>query len=192
MTLEEELRAYRPWNEQEARDRAEMLRRLQSGEDVYTRENAAGHLTASAWVVSPDRRQVLMVYHNLYNSWSWLGGHADGDRDLLATAVREVREESGLEAVRPVSPRIYSLEILPVSGHERRGVYVPSHLHLNVTYLLTAEESDPLRPRAGENTKVAWLPADRLLELTNEWQMDGIYTKLLNRARALLGAPGGF
>ena len=133
VTLLEELEAYRPWNDQEERDRAELLRRLRSGEALYTRDNAAGHLTASAWVVSPDLTQVLMAYHNLYDSWSWLGGHADGDRDLLAVSMREVREESGLTAVRPVSPHIYSLEILTVDGHEKRGAYVSSHLHLNVT-----------------------------------------------------------
>lgn len=139
VTLLEELEAYRPWNDQEERDRAELLRRLRSGEALYTRDNAAGHLTASAWVVSPDLTQVLMAYHNLYDSWSWLGGHADGDRDLLAVSMREVREESGLTAVRPVSPHIYSLEILTVDGHEKRGAYVSSHLHLNVTYLLEAD-----------------------------------------------------
>ena len=188
MTLEEELRAYRPWNEQEARDRAEMLRRLESGEDVYTRENTAGHLTASAWVVSPDRRQVLMVYHNLYNSWSWLGGHADGDRDLLATAVREVREESGLEAVRPVSPRIYSLEILPVSGHERRGVYVPSHLHLNVTSLLEADPSSPVRCKPDENSAVGWFGLEEAAAASSEpWLRERIYQKL----NAKLAGSGG-
>ena len=135
MTLLEELEAYRPWNDQEERDRAELLRRLRSGEALYTRDNAAGHLTASAWVVSPDRTQVLMAYHNLYDSWSWLGGHADGDRDLLAVSMREVREESGLTAVRPVSPHIYSLEILTVDGHEKRGLFGdgaclrPAYLH---------------------------------------------------------------
>ena len=61
----------------------EVERRLHSGEELYSRDNAAAHLTVSAWVVSPDRSQVLMAYHKLYDSWAWLGGHADGDRDLL-------------------------------------------------------------------------------------------------------------
>ena len=78
MNLTQQLTQYRPWNEQEEADRRELLRRLESGEDLYTRSNAAAHLTASAWVVSPDRQQVLMAYHNLYESWAWLGGHADG------------------------------------------------------------------------------------------------------------------
>ena len=102
MELMEELERYQPWNEQEERDRAEILRRLKSGEELYGRENLSAHLTSSAWVVSPDRQRVLLAYHNLYDSWAWLGGHADGERDLLAVALRETREESGLEAVRPV------------------------------------------------------------------------------------------
>ena len=101
MDLIAQLRVYKPWNAQETQDRAELLRRLESGEELYGRENASAHLTASAWVVSPDRTQVLLAYHNLYDSWSWLGGHADGERDLLSVAMREVREESGLEILRP-------------------------------------------------------------------------------------------
>ena len=71
MNLTQQLTQYCPWNEQEEADRRELLRRLESGEDLYTRSNAAAHLTASAWVVSPDRQQVLMAYHNLYDSWAW-------------------------------------------------------------------------------------------------------------------------
>ena len=65
MDLLRELAAYQPWNEQEERDQAELLRRLDSGEELYSRGNASAHLTASAWVVSPDRTQVLLAYHNL-------------------------------------------------------------------------------------------------------------------------------
>ena len=153
--LRQQLIAYRPWNEQEERDREELLRRLDSHEDLYTRANTAAHFTASAWVVSPDRKQVLMAYHRLYDSWAWLGGHADGDRDLLAVALREVREESGLTEVRPVSEDLYSLEILTVDGHEKHGRYVSSHLHLNVTYLLEADPSATIRPKPDENSRVA-------------------------------------
>ena len=190
MTLAEALEQYRPWNEQEERDQAELLRRLQSGEDLYTRNNAAGHLTASAWVVSPDRRQVLMAHHNLYNAWSWLGGHADGDRDLLAVALQEVREESGLETVRPVSPDIYSLEILTVDGHEKRGVYVSSHLHLNVTYLLEADPAAPVRRKPDENSAVAWFRLENAVAASSEpWMRERIYQKL-NHKLALFPPEG--
>ena len=179
VTLLEELEQYRPWNEQEERDRTELLRRLRSGEDLYTRDNSAGHLTASAWVVSPDRRQVLMAYHNIYDSWSWLGGHADGDRDLLAVALREVREESGLTAVRPVSRFIYSVEILTVDGHEKRGAYVSSHLHLNVTYLLEADPADPVRRKPDENRAVGWFGLEKAVAASSEpWFRERVYRKL--------------
>ncbi|HJB13553.1 MAG TPA: NUDIX hydrolase [Candidatus Oscillibacter excrementigallinarum] len=179
VTLLEELEQYRPWNEQEERDRTELLRRLRSGEDLYTRDNSAGHLTASAWVVSPDRRQVLMAYHNIYDSWSWLGGHADGDRDLLAVAAREVREESGLTAVRPVSRSIYSVEILTVDGHEKRGAYVSSHLHLNVTYLLEADPADPVRCKPDENSRVGWFGLEEAVAASSEpWFRERVYQKL--------------
>ena len=127
-----------------------------------------------------------MAHHNIYRVWAWTGGHADGEGDLLSVALREAREETGAVHVRPLSAEIASLDILPVWGHVKRGKYVCAHQHLNVSYLLLADEADPLRPRAGENTRVAWLDAARLLEFTNEWQMDGVYTKLLNRARTLL------
>ena len=188
----DDIAAYVPQNGAEAGDKAmflEYLRRFP--DDILTRENKIAHLTASGFVVNAGGTRVLMAHHNIYRVWAWTGGHADGEADLLSVALREVREETGAEHVKPLSPAIASLDILPVWGHVKRGAWVPSHLHLNVTYLLTAEESDPLRPRAGENTKVAWLPADRLLELTNEWQMDGIYTKLLDRARALLHVGRG-
>ena len=179
MTLEEALERYLPWNEQEERDRAEILRRLRSGEELSGRDNASAHLTASAWVVSPDRTQVLMAYHNLYDSWSWLGGHADGDRDLLAVALREVREESGLAEVRPVSPAIYSVEILTVDGHEKRGAYVSSHLHLNVTYLLEADPALPVRKKEDENRAVAWFGREAAVAASSEpWFRERIYRKL--------------
>ena len=181
MALLEELEQYRPWNEQEVRDREELLRWLRSGEALYGREPAA-HLTASAWVVSPDRRQVLMAYHDLYDSWAWLGGHADGDRDLLHVARKEVMEESGLKELKLLSPDIFSLEILTVDGHIKRGSYVSSHLHLNVTYLFEADPEQPVAMKPDENSGVAWIPVEQLPEKVSEpWFLEWIYSKLCQK-----------
>ena len=188
MTTEliQQVEHYRPWNEQEAEDKKEFLERLKSGESLYTRENRCAHLTASAWVVSPDRKQVLMAYHNLYDSWAWLGGHADGEKDLLKTAIREVREESGLSDVKPVIADIYSLEILTVDGHEKHGSYVPSHLHLNVTYLLEADTKAPVRCKPDENSKVGWFTLEEALAASSEpWFCQRIYSKLNDKLNML-------
>ena len=112
---------YRPWNEQEAMDRDEIIRQIRLFPDIFTRENHNAHITASAWITDPSRTKLLMVYHNIYDSWSWVGGHADGETNLLAVALRETREETGVKTVRPLSEDIFSLEILTVDGHEKRG-----------------------------------------------------------------------
>ena len=186
------LRAYSPQNEQEDADRRMILEYIRRFPDnILTRDNAIAHMTSSGFVVNADASKVLMAHHNLYRVWAWTGGHADGEADLLAVALREAREETGAEHFRPLSAQIASVDIMPVWGHVKGGRYVCAHQHLNVSYLLVADETDPLRAREGENTRVGWLPAERLLEYTREWQMDGVYTKLLARARALLGRETG-
>lgn len=179
MTIYDQIRTYVPFNEQEAEDQKELLKWLDSGLDIWSRECRAGHMTASAWIVSPDRKKVLMAYHKLYDSWSWLGGHADGEHDLTRVALKEVMEESGLSDCRLVSDEIYSLEILTVDGHEKKGVYVPSHLHLNVTYLIEADPSLPIRPKPDENKAVRWFERDDAVSASSEpWFRERIYSKL--------------
>ncbi len=179
LKISADLRAYQPGNEQEAADRDEILRQIECCPDIFTRENRNAHMTASSWIVNRDRTKVLMVYHNIYDSWSWVGGHADGETDLLAVAMREAMEETGLAHVVPVSDQIYSLEILTVDGHVKRGRYVSSHLHLNVTYLLEADESEMLRSKPDENSNVAWFTLEDAIRASSEpWLRDRIYSKL--------------
>ena len=89
MSIRDEIAAYVPYNEQEQRDQALILDFLDRNADAFSRSNRLAHMTASAWVVNPARDKVLMVYHRIYDSWSWTGGHADGETDLLAVALRE-------------------------------------------------------------------------------------------------------
>ena len=185
-----QLAAYRPYNEQEAADRALILECLTAHEDIFSRENRLAHMTASAWVVNRARTKVLMAYHNIYHSWSWLGGHADGDADLLAVALREVSEESGLAAqhVRAADAAggIFSLEVLTVDVHEKRGAYVPSHLHLNVTYLVEADEEELLYIKEDENSGVAWFaPEEALAASTEPWFVERIYRTLNEKVQKL-------
>jgi 8-oxo-dGTP pyrophosphatase MutT (NUDIX family) len=186
MDLKSELEAYRPFNEQEEKDRDEILYRLEH-EDIWTRQNRGAHLSASAWVLNRNHTKVLMCWHKIYRSWSWLGGHADGDHDLLHVAMKEVQEESGLHQVRPLDDHIFSVEILTVDGHIKNGAYVSSHLHLNVTYLLEADDSEPLTVKPDENTGVKWFtPEEALKASTEPWFISHVYTKLIAKTEQLL------
>ena len=173
---------YCPCNEQEQADKKNILAFLSENENAFLRENELAHMTASAWVVNHNRTKVLMVYHKIYDSWSWTGGHADGETDLLSVALREVTEETGIRHVRPVSENIFSLEVLTVDGHEKRGRYVPSHLHMNVTYLLEADEEESLTVCEEENKGVAWFSLEDALKASSEpWFVTRIYQKLNNK-----------
>ena len=179
MDIIEQLKNYEPYNEQEKHDKAGILQYLEREKDVFSRNNKMAHMTASAWVVNKDRTKVVMIYHNIYDSWSWMGGHADGEEDLFAVAIKEVKEESGLNNIIPISTDIFSLEILTVDGHIKRGEYVSSHLHLNITYLFEADEKEILTIKADENSGVEWFGLDESIDRSTEvWFKERIYTKL--------------
>ena len=184
MSLLKQLKAYVPYNEQETNDKEVMIKLLEKESDIFTRENEVAHFTASSWLVNKEHTKVLMIYHNIYHSWSWTGGHADGETDLLAVAMREAMEETGVKTITPVSEDIFSIEILTVDGHIKRGKYVPSHLHLNVTYLLEADEAEVLHIKQDENSGVAWFTLEEALEKCSEpWMIEWIYKKLNEKLR---------
>lgn len=177
--LKEAIWTYLPCNEQEENDRSVMLHLLDAESDLLTRGNRTAHFTASSWLLNREHTKVLMVYHNIYHSWAWTGGHADGEEDLLKVAVREAMEETGVQNIKAVSEEIFSLEILTVDGHIKRGSYVPSHLHLNLTYLLEADEQEVLRVKPDENSGVKWFSLEEALKACTEpWMVEWIYGKL--------------
>ena len=177
---------YRPYNEQEEMDKPLILNWIKNEKDAFLRENKIAHITASAWVVNKDRSKVLMVYHNIYHSWSWLGGHADGDEDVRRVIKKEIQEESGLTEVKFLSDELFSLEILTVDGHEKRGEYVSSHLHLNVTFLLEGDTEAPLAVKPDENSRVDWIPADEIESRCSEpWFAERIYSKLCEKVKGI-------
>lgn len=105
MKLREQLENYMPYNEQEKNDKKLLLEYIDSFDNILTRENELCHFTASNWIVNKERTKVLMAYHNIYKSWAWTGGHADGESDLLNVALREANEETGLNNLKVLSPR---------------------------------------------------------------------------------------
>ncbi len=192
MAILEDIQAFEPLCEQEVADKELLLACLQNDPGAFGRESPL-HFTTSAWCVDEAGERTLLVYHNIYDSWSWVGGHADGERDLAAVAARELAEETGVEGARLVteglgSGAVLSLEALPVAGHVKRGRYVSSHVHLNVTYLFVADAAAPLREKPDENSGVRWVALDEVCALSSEpWMCETVYTKLIERTKSLLG-----
>jgi 8-oxo-dGTP pyrophosphatase MutT (NUDIX family) len=184
MDFIEALMQYVPRDAQEEADKAVMLDCLNRYADVYERSNLLFHVTASAWIANESRDRVLMIYHNIYDSWAWTGGHADGERDLLRVALREATEETGLLSVHPASDRLLSIETLTVNPHFKRGAFVPAHLHLNGTYLLIADDTEPLHVKADENSAVAWFSPEAAIEACSEPWMRPVYRRLNDRMKA--------
>lgn len=177
--LKKEIERYVPFNEQEERDKQIILEILENEDNVLIRENQKYHFTVSAWIVTPDRKKVLMCYHNIYNSWAWLGGHTDGESNLRKVILKEVREESGVTNIKFLLDEIFSLEILTVDGHIKKGKYVSSHLHLNITFLLEAEETEKLLINPDENSDLDWIAVEKIsIKSSEKWFVENIYSKL--------------
>ena len=178
MGLKEQIENYIPYNEQEKNDKEMLLQYMDMFQDVLTRENKMCHFTASNWIVNHERTKILMAYHNIYQSWAWTGGHADGNSNLLEVALKEATEETGLTNLKVLSNGIYSIEILTVESHKKRGKFVPAHLHLDCCFLLEADEEAPLHIKEDENSGLKWVNKDQVIEITKEKQMKSIYQKL--------------
>ena len=184
MSLYHEIQKYTPVNQQEEQDQKLFLKYMENCSDYLDRENQIAHFTASIWTINPERTKTLMVYHNIYDSWSWIGGHADGMEDLRSVAMRELQEETGVRDAALLGGDIFSLESLTVNGHIRRGCYVPSHLHLNVTYLAEAREQEALIVNADENQAVKWWSFEDALRVPNEpWMITHVYKKLVEKCK---------
>ena len=187
MDIVEQIKNYVPYNELEEKDKQLILKCIETYPDIFNRENPVAHMTASAWVTNKTRTKILMAYHNIYKSFSWLGGHCDGNKDCLEIAIKEVKEESGIQNVKAISDDILSLEVLTVDGHYKHGEYVSSHLHLNVTYLLEADDSEELIIKEDENSAVKWFDVDKAIEASNEeWFKENIYSKLNKKMEDLI------
>lgn len=183
LLLRREIENYVPKDEQERKDKEMMLYYMDTFDDVLTRNNKVCHFTSSAFVVSKDKKRVLMEHHNIYNSWCWEGGHADGERDLFTVAMREVEEETGVDITDYDGSEYACIDILPVLGHVKHGKWVSAHLHLNVAYIFYADDTKPIRNKPDENSAVCWKDIDDVVSLTNELHMVPVYKKLIKMVK---------
>src|SRR3569833_1207079 len=154
-------------NDEHEREMYEALRRFVEQEPrCFKRSLSVGHITGSAWIVDYTRTHVLLTHHRKLDRWLQLGGHADGEAEILNVALREAREESGLAGVQPLHRDIFdvAVHVIPERGNE------PRHLHYDVRWLLTAARAAPL-VISSESKDLAWVPVIELDRFTNDRSM---------------------
>jgi 8-oxo-dGTP pyrophosphatase MutT (NUDIX family) len=183
--LREQIAAYQPFNEQEAFDKKAILAFIDRNPDYLLRSNLIAHFTVSTIVVNESMDKVLFAHHNIYKSWGWLGGHNDGDEDMLKVAMKETEEESGLKKIKPFSKDIFMLDTIYVPNHIKNGKHVSDHLHLNATYLVIADEREKPIVNVKENSGVQWFPISTVLKIVHEPRMIPIYQKAFQRIALL-------
>jgi len=178
---------YEPVNAQETKDKEVILSLIDHhGEAILLRETAVAHVAVSAFVVNQQGNKALFIHHNQMNKWAWAGGHADGNADLLQVAINEVKEETGVVAT-PVSTAIAALDILPVDRHVKNGVYVNGHLHLDVAFLLVADDTQLLQMQVDEISAAQWLSFDQLVTPMFSDRDVALYQKLVKRYQTWKG-----
>jgi 8-oxo-dGTP pyrophosphatase MutT (NUDIX family) len=177
------LDAYQSQHPEES-PRVEKIRALLKGhENCFQRDCQPGHITASSWIVSHDLECVLLTHHRKIGNWLQLGGHADGDSCVLDVALREAREESGMQSFRVVAsaePAIpFDLDVHRIAA--RGGE--PAHEHHDIRYLLIAEPGQSL-VMSDESNDLRWFSAGDLAAVLHDEGM----LRMQAKARSLLAA----
>jgi 8-oxo-dGTP pyrophosphatase MutT (NUDIX family) len=176
---------FKPLTEQEEVDQKLIVDFIKKNDNSLTRDNKVAHVSSSGFILNKRMDKALMVYHKIYRSWSWTGGHADGESNLLKVALEEAREETGIENVKPLTEKIVTLDVLPVPSHFKHGKFVSAHLHLSIAYVLIADDTDRLVVKVDENSGVKWMKVKDIEKEVNELDMKLVYNKLINRAKKI-------
>lgn len=159
----QQLAAHTPLTEEEAGMRLRLVEFVGAYENCFERSLLIGHVTGSAWIVDLDRTHVLLTHHRKLDKWLQLGGHADGDPDVLRVAMREASEESGLRSLRPVRNTIFDVDIHLIPARKTE----PEHFHYDVRYALEADRAEPIA-MSDESHDLRWVPVDEVRVLTDE------------------------
>jgi 8-oxo-dGTP pyrophosphatase MutT (NUDIX family) len=129
---------------------------------AYHRDHLPGHITGSAWVLNQDRTKVLLVHHAKLNRWLQPGGHADGDENVVAVALRELEEETGVKKVTSWGSGIFDIDIHPIPTRKD----FPQHDHYDVRFAFIAHEQEPLLV-SEESHAVQWVLLAELNRFTD-------------------------
>jgi 8-oxo-dGTP pyrophosphatase MutT (NUDIX family) len=161
VSLDVIIAAYAPSDEREVQHQADFLHLLRRTPQPYSRDQfVPGHVTASCFIIDRDRR-LLLHHHRRLNRWLQMGGHLEPGEDPVAAALREGREESGLEDLRIVSDGIADLDVHRIPA----GRGEPEHRHYDVRYIARTDSADSIAADARESNQLMWFDLDRAASL---------------------------
>ncbi len=155
--LLDKLNAYTPTADAEIRARQRILAFVEDHADCFERNLTIGHITGSAWLLDMTGSKVLLTHHRKLGKWLQLGGHTDGDPDVLAVALREATEESGLHDIRALSDDIFDLDVHHIPAHGD----TPPHDHYDIRFLLQATTDAPISI-SDESLDLRWFTHDEV------------------------------
>ena len=180
-----EILSFKPTDEQEKTDKESMLYFIRTNEDVLTRNNKIGHFTVSSWIFNKDKTKVLMIYHNTFKSWAWIGGHVDGNDDFKKVLIKEIEEESGVKNPNFLSNDIYSFKIITNYSHIKKENYIGTLFYLYIHFVLEADENESLRIKEDENSGVRWVKINEINDIVSEKEILPHYNKLCKKINFL-------
>lgn len=129
--------------------------------NCYDRSLLSGHITASAWVVDNHGASALLLNHKKLKRWLQPGGHADGDENILAVAIREVKEETGLDKIKLIEKNIFDIDIhlIPSSNN------VTAHFHYDIRFLMVVDKMASITINY-ESNDFTWIPLEKVKDYT--------------------------
>jgi len=157
---------YRQQHPAETTTADQLLEFVQNNHDCFERSLLCGHITGSAWLVNDNSTHVLLTHHRKLNRWLQLGGHADGEDDVLNVALREAQEESGLTDIELVRSTIFDIDIHPIPARKAE----PEHLHYDVRFAFRAV-GDQRFVVSDESNRLAWVPVIGLEDVVQDASM---------------------
>lgn len=167
------LENYNPIEEHQLRAKEQIIDFIMDNPRCFLRSSEEGHITGSVFLLNPNLDEVLLTHHKKIGKWLQLGGHADGDPDIFAVAMREAREESGINDISPLSYDVFDVDIHAIDQHKG----VPAHFHYDIRFVLKANNIS--YKVSGESHDLAWVPLrqialwddgnESLVRMANKW-----------------------
>lgn len=168
------LQSYNPVYSEEMVAKQTILDFVDAYPDCFERSLAVGHITASCWLLNQDCSKALLLHHAKLNNWFQLGGHCDGDSDVLAVAIKEAQEESGITAIVPLSTDIFDIDVHAIPANSREK----EHYHYDIRFLLQVVSDESVVQNA-ESKELRWVGKELQALPTQEKSIVRMFEKWL-------------